>query len=134
MPIGSFRDLIVWRLADEFETEVTRLILNSPTASRDFRYRGELFQALSSVPANIAEGYTRRSPREKRRFFEYALASLSEVEVRLGSGIKQLHFTAAECAPAFLLARRTLTAAVRFQQSQVNYLKQMDAQSAVKDR
>jgi four helix bundle protein len=119
-------------LADEFETEVTRLILNSPTASRDFRYRGELFEALSSVPANLAEGYSRRSPREKRRFFEYALASLSEVEVRLSSGIKPQHVTAAECAPAFLLAKRTLTATVRFQQSQVDYLKQMEARRTVK--
>lgn len=38
----------------------------------------QLYRALGSVCANIAEGYSRYSPREKARFYECALGSARE--------------------------------------------------------
>ena len=38
----------------------------------------QLYRALGSICANIAEGYSRRSGREKARFYEYALGSVRE--------------------------------------------------------
>ncbi len=38
----------------------------------------QLIRAVGSIAANVAEGYTRRSPRERIRFYEYALGSTEE--------------------------------------------------------
>jgi four helix bundle protein len=40
---------------------------------------GQLCRAAGSVAANIAEGYGRRSPIDRARYFEYALGSTAEV-------------------------------------------------------
>jgi len=38
----------------------------------------QLFEALGSVPANIAEGYSRGTGKDRARFYEYALGSARE--------------------------------------------------------
>lgn len=38
----------------------------------------QLYRALGSIAANIAEGYSRRSGKERARFYEYALGSARE--------------------------------------------------------
>ena len=38
----------------------------------------QLYRAVGSVSANIAEGYSRRSGRDRARFYEYALGSARE--------------------------------------------------------
>jgi four helix bundle protein len=38
----------------------------------------QLIRAIGSVAANIAEGYARRSARDRIRFYEYALGSVEE--------------------------------------------------------
>jgi four helix bundle protein len=40
----------------------------------------QLVRAVGSIAANIAEGYARRSPRDRTRFYEYALGSVEETE------------------------------------------------------
>ena len=47
---------------------------------------GQLYRAVGSVAANIAEGYSRSSGRDRARLFEYALGSTREsiVWYRLG--------------------------------------------------
>jgi four helix bundle protein len=39
---------------------------------------GQLYRALGSIGANIAEGYSRGSGRDRVRFYEYALGSARE--------------------------------------------------------
>ena len=39
---------------------------------------GQLLRATASVAANIAEGYSRGSPSDRRKFLEYALGSARE--------------------------------------------------------
>ena len=49
--------------------------------SQDYRTRGlsdQLYRAIGSVGANIAEGYSRQSSKEQARVFEYALGSARE--------------------------------------------------------
>jgi four helix bundle protein len=38
----------------------------------------QLVRALGSISANIAEGYARKSPRDRIRYYEYALGSVEE--------------------------------------------------------
>jgi four helix bundle protein len=122
MGVRHVRELITWQLADAFETEVLRLVRESPEAFRNLKYRGQIEDAVGGIPAQIAEGFARRSPRDFCRFLDYALASLAETEQWLSTGIKRGYFEPSSCEPAFLLARRTLTAAVRLKLSQLRYL------------
>ena len=49
--------------------------------SRDPRLRDvspQLYRAISSIVANIAEGYARRSRADRIRYYEYALGSVQE--------------------------------------------------------
>jgi four helix bundle protein len=41
----------------------------------------QLYRAIGSIPANIAEGYSRSSGADRVRFFEYALGSTRESAV-----------------------------------------------------
>ena len=43
---------------------------------------GQLASAAESVPANIAEGYARLSPKDRIRYYEYALGSAAETKSR----------------------------------------------------
>lgn len=42
------------------------------------RIAGQLYAAVSSIGANIAEGYSRSSGKDRARIFEYALSSVRE--------------------------------------------------------
>jgi len=51
------------------------------TLAQDRRTQGlssQLYQALGSISANIAEGYSRASGKDRARFYEYALGSAME--------------------------------------------------------
>jgi len=97
---------------------VHRGVLGSPGAARDWRYRSQVLDASTGVPANISEGFLRYSPRDFARFLDYGLASLAEAERRLHTGIRRGYFTEAECAPVLRLAKRCLVATVRLRRSQ----------------
>ena len=43
---------------------------------------GQLSSATESIPANIAEGYARLSPKDRIRYYEYALGSADEAKSR----------------------------------------------------
>lgn len=43
---------------------------------------GQLASCSESIPANIAEGYARLSPKDRIRFYEYALGSANEAKSR----------------------------------------------------
>lgn len=113
MAVSHYRDLIAWQLAEQFKVEVVRLIRSSPEASKNFHYRDQVLNAAASVTANLVEGFLRYSPGEFRKFIDYSLASLGEVESRLKDGILIGYFSAPDCADAFKLARRCLTASTK---------------------
>ena len=117
-----FQDLIAWQTGDQFKAEVFRLVLGSPAACRDFRFKSQILDAAAGVPKNIVEGFLRFSPREFRRFLDYALGSLGEAEERLKDAIQLGYVAGPDCAAAFKLARRCLTATVRLKQSQSRFL------------
>lgn len=45
---------------------------------RTLRLSDQLYRALGSISANIAEGFSKNSPRERAHFYEYALGSARE--------------------------------------------------------
>lgn len=81
--LPSIRDDALW------EVEAYRLSLfASDVCWRDVRKLGknrrtrslshQLYRAVGSIGANIAEGYSRRSRKDQARFYEYALGSARE--------------------------------------------------------
>jgi four helix bundle protein len=73
----SFRDLVVWQKAHEFVLAVYRLTESFPDRER-FGLSHQMRRAAVSVPANIAEGFGKRSQAEKARFLNIAEGSLEE--------------------------------------------------------
>jgi four helix bundle protein len=76
-PAKSFRDLIVWNKAHQFVLSVYRFTGNFP-ASETYGLSSQLRRAAVSIPANIAEGFKRRTLADKVRFLNIAQGSLEE--------------------------------------------------------
>lgn len=51
-------------------------LLNDHSGTRSLG--NQLYRSAGSIPANISEGYSRSSPLERARFYEYALGSSRE--------------------------------------------------------
>lgn len=77
-----YRELTVWRKAMDVAKEVYRL---APRLPREEVYgmRSQITRAATSIPANIAEGWTRESNKEKANFLSIAQGSLAETETFL---------------------------------------------------
>ena len=77
IPAKSFQDLIVWQKAHHF-------VLSTYRYSDDFPNReiygltSQLRRAAVSIPANIAEGFKKRSKADKVRFMNIAQGSIEE--------------------------------------------------------
>ena len=73
----SFRDLMVWRKAHQFALAVYRFTESFPEREK-YGLAHQMRRAAVSIPANIAEGFGKRSQAEKARFLNIAEGSLEE--------------------------------------------------------
>ncbi len=73
----SFRDLMVWRKAHEFVLAVYRFTESFPEREK-YGLAHQMRRAAVSIPANIAEGFGKRSHTEKARLLNVAEGSLEE--------------------------------------------------------
>jgi len=72
----GYRKLIVWQKADELAFQIYRITKDFPSEER-FGLVSQMRRAALSVAANIAEGYTRNSKKDKVHFYNIALGSLT---------------------------------------------------------
>ena len=105
MAVKRYQDLVVWQAADELRREVVKLTNGGP-ASRDFKFRSQTLAAVSSISANIVEGYRRFSAREFAQFVDYAYASAGEVSHWLDDGQARGYWTATDVHVARVQLRR----------------------------
>ncbi|MGB7207276.1 MAG: four helix bundle protein [Pyrinomonadaceae bacterium] len=78
----KFEDIVAWQKA----REPNRLIYKITTEgnfSKDFDLRSQIRRASTSIMANIAEGFGRRSDNEFANFLNIAHASTYEVQSHL---------------------------------------------------
>jgi four helix bundle protein len=80
--VQSFRELKIWQSAMELVAGVYELTRTLPK-SEVYGLSSQLQRAAVSIPANIAEGHTRRNLREYLQFLSIARGSLAEVETYL---------------------------------------------------
>jgi four helix bundle protein len=80
--IQSHRDLIVWQKAMEMAVQVYRLAGHFPKEEM-YRLTAQITRAAASVPANIAEGHARSTPKDYANFLAIAKGSLMETETFL---------------------------------------------------
>ena len=78
----SYQDLEVWRRGMNLATSAYVLTKSFP---RDelFGLTSQIRRAAASIPANVAEGWARRSTREFQHFLTIANGSLRELETHL---------------------------------------------------
>jgi len=77
MKAKSFEDLLVWKKAHAYVLEIYRITKQFPR-SEIFGLTAQMRRAAVSVPANIAEGFKKRTPREKIRVLNISQGSLEE--------------------------------------------------------
>ena len=76
-PAKTFEDLIVWQKAHSLVLNIYTLTHGFPS-SEAFGLTSQMRRAGISVPANIAEGFKKKTKPDKRRFLNIAQGSLEE--------------------------------------------------------
>lgn len=76
-PARTFQDLLVWRKAHQFVLAVYKLTQEFPK-QETYGLVSQMRRAAVSIPANIAEGFRKRSRMDKARFMNIAEGSLEE--------------------------------------------------------
>ena len=80
--MGNFRDLVVWRRAQDLALSIYRSTSSFPKDER-FGLTAQMRRAAVSVSSNIAEGCGRQGDRELARFLQIARGSVRELECQL---------------------------------------------------
>ena len=76
-PAKSFQDLIVWQKAHAFTLGIYEATRAFPKVET-YGLVSQLRRAAASIPANIAEGFRKKSKTDKARFLNIAEGSLEE--------------------------------------------------------
>jgi len=80
--IVSYTDLIVWQQGHKLVLEIYK-VTNSFPKREDYVLTAQMRRAAISVTSNIAEGFTRKSKKEKIQFYFISKASLIELHNQL---------------------------------------------------
>jgi len=75
----SFKELNVWKKSHNIVLAIYRKIKDFPKEEK-YGITSQMRRSAISVPANIAEGYRKKSKSEKIHFFEISLCSLQELQ------------------------------------------------------
>jgi len=76
-PARTFQDLLVWQKAHRFVLDVYHFTAAFPK-QETYGLSAQMRRAAISIPANIAEGFRRRSKADKARFMNMAEGSVEE--------------------------------------------------------
>lgn len=77
--ITSFENLIAWQKSQDLAVSIYMLTKSFPNEEQ-FALTNQMRRAGSSISANIAEGFGRKSKKEKIQFYRIAYGSLLEVK------------------------------------------------------
>jgi four helix bundle protein len=89
--VKNFRDMDVWRKANELSYQVFELTKALPR-SEDYGLTSQIRRSANSIAANIAEGFGRNTRKDKRNFYIIARGSAFETQSHLLYGAKVKYF------------------------------------------
>ena len=78
----NYKNLKIWEQGIELVKQVYVLVELLPSTEK-FGLKSQITRAAVSIPSNIAEGCSRNSEVEFKRFLEIAMGSLFEVQTQL---------------------------------------------------
>ncbi len=78
----NHKNLDVWKLSIGLVKELYKLSERFPS-TENYGITHQLRKAAVSIPSNIAEGASRKSLTERKRFFEIARSSLVEIDTQI---------------------------------------------------
>jgi four helix bundle protein len=78
----NFKKLIVWQRSMELTSEVRQVVSKLPKSER-YTYRDQIIRSSISIPSNLAEGSSRESRKDFKRFLRISLGSSFELETQL---------------------------------------------------
>jgi len=78
----NFRTLNIWQQGIEIVKEIYLLVEGLPKEEK-YGLKSQMCRAAVSIPSNIAEGCSRNSEIEFKRFLEMSLGSAFELETQL---------------------------------------------------
>ncbi len=103
--ISKFEDLDCWQSAQELVVGVYS-IMKKDEVRREFSFQDQIKRAALSVSNNIAEGFERKSAKERIRFLEFSSGSLSEVKSMLYAALKLEFINQSEFDSTFALCEK----------------------------
>ena len=77
--IKSFTDLITWKEGHKLVLMIYKITKSFPKEEK-FGLVSQLRRAAVSITSNIAEGFSRKSDKEKTQFYLMAKGSLTEIQ------------------------------------------------------
>lgn len=77
----GYHKLILWQRLKEF-LKLSYKLINKLPKDEDFALKNQMKQASVSVLSNFAEGYMKKSKKDKLRFIEISQGSLMELEAQ----------------------------------------------------
>jgi len=80
--IKTFKDLLVWEEGHKLVLIIYKITNKFPAEER-FGLTSQLRRAAISITSNIAEGFSRRTMKDKAQFYHMGLGSLTEAENQL---------------------------------------------------
>ena len=81
-PFSGYKNLIIWKEAKNLVLLVYKITDKFPK-SEEFALKNQIRRAVVSVLSQIAEGWLRKSKKDKLRYLEIALGSLLEIEAQM---------------------------------------------------
>ena len=82
MSVHSYRDLVVWQKGMQVAREVYGYTQLFPT-SELYGLVSQMRRAAVSIPSNIAEGFYRKTWKDRKQFFNIAYSSGAELETQI---------------------------------------------------
>ncbi|UOU99781.1 four helix bundle protein [Chryseobacterium daecheongense] len=90
--IKDFTEMPVWQKAMEIAEKCFYISENLPK-KEDYALTSQLRRSAQSISANIAEGFGRRTTKDKSRFYDISRGSAFETKSHLIYGIKVNYFS-----------------------------------------
>ena len=87
----SFTDMEVWKITSQLSVEVFHLTQILPR-SEDYGLTSQIRRSANCISANIAEGFGRKTSKDKSNFYVFARGSVFETQNHLIYGQKVGYF------------------------------------------